>query len=80
MDGNANATISDNANINNLNPGAADIALGMEGDYHMLEYLQLKGLGKGKRAQFLMLVELCRGTGTCRVVSNLYSCRDLLLV
>jgi hypothetical protein len=41
------------------------IVTGMEGDYHMLEYLQLHGLGKAKRAQFLMMVELCRGTGMC---------------
>jgi hypothetical protein len=43
--------------------GTCEIALGTEDDYRMLEYLQLKGSGQVARAQFLSLVDLCRGTG-----------------
>lgn len=40
-----------------------DIALGMEGDDCILEYLQRRGSGQMRRAQFLTLVEFCRGKG-----------------
>ncbi len=40
-----------------------DLALGMEGDEHMLEYLQKKGRGDVGRAEFLALADLCRGRG-----------------
>ena len=48
----------------NANDTIAETALGTENDYGMLEYLQIKGSGQVARAQFLSLVELCRGTGT----------------
>lgn len=49
-----------------------DVALGMESDDRMLEYLQVNGSGKAKRAQFLMIVELCRGTGRFTVCTVVY--------
>ena len=55
--------------------GTCEIALGTEDDYRMLEYLQLKGSGQVARAQFLSLVELCRGTG----MYLLYSLRHIFI-
>lgn len=43
---------------------AMDVALGLEDDELMLQYLQIQGSGQVARAQFLTLVHLCRGTGT----------------
>ena len=42
---------------------STEIALGLEDDEQMLEYLQLKCSGQVARAQFLTLIHLCRGTG-----------------
>jgi hypothetical protein len=54
---------SDLEPLNKNGNEAMEVALGLEDDELMLQYLQLQGSGQVARAQFLTLVHLCRGTG-----------------
>ncbi len=66
-DGNGSgASVDERADVGTDNTNYArggNVALGLEDDDGMLEYLQVNGSGKLKRAQLMMMVELCRGTG-----------------
>lgn len=53
---------SDLEPLNKNGNEAMEVALGLEDDELMLQYLQLQGSGQVARAQFLTLVNLCRGT------------------
>ena len=59
--------------IENNQTSMNDVAMGLEDDYQMLEYLQIKGSGQVPRAQFLALVGLCRGRGMLLNIIYYYS-------
>ena len=50
------------------------ITLGLEDDVIMLEYLQVMHRGNIDRAQFMNLVQLCRGRGTCNCNMGKWAC------
>lgn len=66
--GNGRVTHSKEGNTNMHSDGSlinrSDVAMGMEDDEYMLEYLQRRGNGNAARAEFLALIQLCRGRGT----------------
>ena len=52
------------ADVNEDVETSKDIAMGLEEDDQMLEFLHRKGDDNNHRAKFLAMVTLCRGTGT----------------
>ena len=66
--GNGILTYSNEGNTHMNSDGSlinrSDVAMGMEDDAYMLEYLQIRGNGNVARAEFLALIQLCRGRGT----------------
>ena len=52
------------ADVNHEQETSKDIAMGLEDDDQMLEFLHRTGDDHNDRAKFLAMVTLCRGTGT----------------